>query len=88
MRGFLQAIIPFLVPFLVYFAWTWLSRRRELESPGAVPWIGLSGAGLVLSATALLLFAEMNALSGTGVYEPARFEGGRVIDGGMRPAPR
>lgn len=88
MRGFMQAIIPFLVPFLLYFAWTWLSRRRELESPRAVPWIALSAAGLALSATALLVFAESSALPDGARYEPARIEGGRIIDGGARPPAR
>jgi hypothetical protein len=86
MRGFLQAIIPFILPFLLYFAWAWLARRQSLATPGAVPWIGLSAAGLVVSASALLWFAESRALPDAGLYQPARIEGGRIIDGGTRPA--
>jgi len=71
-RGFLQAIIPFLAPFLLYFAWAWLARRQVLADPRSVPWIALSAAGVVLSAGALLLFAETTALPEGGVYEPAR----------------
>ena len=88
MRGFLQAVIPFLAPFLLYFAWAWLARRQALADPRAVPWIGLSAAGLALSAGALLWFAETSSLPAEGRYEPARIEGGRIIDGGTRPAPR
>jgi hypothetical protein len=85
MRGFLQAIIPFILPFLLYFAWAWLARRRSLAGPGAVPWIGLSAAGLVLSAGALMWFAESRALPEAGIYQPARIEDGRIIPGGTRP---
>jgi hypothetical protein len=85
MRGFLQAVIPFLLPFLLYFAWSWLARQRAMDNPRAVPWIALSFAGLILSAGALLWFAESRALPDGGLYQPARIEGGRIIDGGTRP---
>jgi len=85
MRGFLQAIVPFLVPFLLYLAWAWLARRESLADVRAVPWIALSAAGVALAAGALLLFAETTALPEGGVYQPARIEGGRIIDGGVRP---
>lgn len=85
MRGFLQAIIPFLLPFALYFAWAWLARRQSLASVASVPWVALSFAGLVLSASALLWFAESRALPDGGIYQPARIEGGRIIDGGARP---
>jgi hypothetical protein len=88
MRGLLQALIPFLVPFLLYFVWVWLSRREVLAESRAIPWIGLSAAGLALSAGALLWFAETSSLPREGRYDPARIEGGRIIDGGTRPAPR
>jgi hypothetical protein len=81
MRGFLQAIVPF----LLYFAWAWLARREALADARAVPWIFLSAAGVALAAGALLLFAETTALPEGGVYQPARIEGGRIIDGGVRP---
>ncbi|WP_144300153.1 DUF6111 family protein [Elioraea rosea] len=84
MRGFLQAIIPFLIPFALYFAWVWLARREQLADWRAAPWIALSFGGLVLAAGALLWFAESRALD-DGTYQPARIEGGRIIDGGTRP---
>lgn len=88
MRGILQALIPFLAPFLLYVAWAWLARRPEHGEPRAVPWIALSAAGLALSAGALLWFAETNALPPDAAYQPARIEGGRIIDGGARPPAR
>ncbi|QXM23606.1 hypothetical protein KO353_09780 [Elioraea tepida] len=86
MRGVLQAVIPFLAPFVLYFFWAWLARRPALADPRSVPWIVLCAAGLALSAGALLWFAETASLPKEGRYEPARIEGGRIIDGGMRPA--
>ncbi len=85
MRGFLQAIVPFLVPFALYFGWLWLARREALGDWRAAPWIVLSFAGLVLAAGALLWFAETRSLE-EGTYRPARIEGGRIIDGGTQPA--
>jgi len=84
MRGFLQAIIPFILPFLLYFAWAWLARRKSIESAATVPWIWLSAAGLVLTAAALLWFAESRSLPEGGSYQPARIEDGRIIPGGTR----
>jgi len=88
MRGFLQALIPFLIPFAAYFAWGWISRRENLLRGNVVPWIALSFAGLVLAAGVLFLFAETSALDEDGVYRPARIEDGRIIEGGTVPAGR
>jgi hypothetical protein len=84
MRAALQALIPFLIPFVLYFAWAWVARREVIADPRSAPWLTLSGAGVILSAAALLVFAEFTALEDGGTYVPARIENGRIVGGTMR----
>lgn len=85
-RVLLQVVLPFLAPFLAFFAYRLLVTRGRglLESP---PWYALVVTGLVLACASLVSLAFVGGGDPGGRYEPARLEGGRVVPGRVEPAP-
>lgn len=90
MRGVVQGILLFLIPFALYFGWLLLMRRaapgggeegRSLEWRDA-PWLVLTLAGVAVLAVGLLWFAEQRSMQPGERYVPARLEGGRITEGG------
>ena len=90
MRGVIQGVLLFLIPFVVYFGWLFLVRRAAAANSEAepaiawrdVPWVVLSFVGVVLVAVGLMLFADLRAMKPGEPYAPARLEGGRIVPGG------
>ncbi|MFQ3622331.1 MAG: DUF6111 family protein [Acetobacteraceae bacterium] len=89
MRGVIQGVLLFLIPFVLYFGWLFLVRRagaaNGTEQPAIAwrdaPWVILSFLGVALVAVGLMLFAEQRAMRPGETYAPARLEGGRVVPG-------
>lgn len=90
MRGAIQGILLFLIPFALYFGWLFLMRRagpdggeegRSLEWRDA-PWLVLTLAGVAVLVVGLLWFAERHAMKPGERYVPARLEDGRITEGG------
>lgn len=90
MRGIIQGILLFLIPFALYFAWLLLMRRLGPDGGEGgraiawrdAPWLVLTLAGVVLLAGGLLWFAEQRAMRPGEPYQPARLEDGRITEGG------
>lgn len=90
MRGIVQGILLFLIPFALYFAWLFLMRRVGPDGNGGarvvawrdVPWLMLTVTGVVVLAVGLLWFAEQRAMRPGEPYQPARLEDGRITEGG------
>ncbi|MCS6853882.1 MAG: DUF6111 family protein [Elioraea sp.] len=90
MRGIIQGVLLFLIPFVLYFGWLLLVRRAAEANGEAqpaivwrdVPWVVLSFLGVVLVAVGLMVFADLRAMKPGEPYAPARLEGGRIVPGG------
>jgi hypothetical protein len=90
MRGVVQGILLFLIPFVLYFAWLFLMRRVGPGGGAGVraiawrdaPWLVLTVTGVILLMVGLLWFAEQRAMRPGDPYQPARIEDGRVTEGG------
>jgi len=90
MRGIIQGVLLFLIPFALYFGWLFLMRRAAEANGNSqpaiawrdVPWVILSCLGVVLVAVGLMVFAELRAMKPGEPYAPARIEGGRIVPGG------
>ncbi|WP_439576826.1 DUF6111 family protein [Elioraea sp.] len=92
MRGIVQGILLFLIPFALYFAWLFLMRRAGPDGEGDrviawrdAPWLVLTVAGVIVLAVGLLWFAEQRSMQPGERYVPARLEDGRVTDSDRRP---
>ena len=85
LRKFLTVILPIALPFLVYFGYRALARRRA-RSGGPPPrwqeapwhWILLAGVSLMLAA---LIFWRVTG----GVPPGTKLEAPRLIDGEVAP---
>lgn len=84
-RVLLQIILPFLAPFLIYFAYRLLvTRGRNLL--GYTPWYLLVTCGLALACVSLVSLAFTGGASPEGNYVPARIEDGRIVPSEVRPS--
>jgi hypothetical protein len=85
-RTVLTQILLFLTPFAIYALVLYMSRRdaREREHWPARIVVTLAIAGCVLVIAGLVLFAHFGGAPTTGVYEPARFEDGKLIPGRIK----
>lgn len=84
-RFFLQAILPFLLPTLVFVLWVMLSQRHDhekstIERIAGGPWFWLVVAGFVLFVIGLGFLAIEGEPPG-GVYVPPYLEDGRIVPG-------
>jgi hypothetical protein len=85
-RTVLTQILLFLTPFAIYALVLYMSQRdaREREHWPARIVVTLAIAGCVLVIAGLVLFAHFGGAPTTGVYEPARFEDGKLIPGRIK----
>jgi len=85
-RTILIQLSLFLAPFAVY-ALVLLSTRRDAREAEHWPIkvvTSLAIAGCVLVILGLIFFAHFGGAPTTGVYEPARFEDGKLIPGRIK----
>ena len=83
-RVFLQAVLPFLAPFLAFAAYRLLvTRGRGLLDH--TPWFVLTVVGLVLACASLASLAFLGGDAPGGTYVPPRIEDGRIVPGEVKP---
>jgi hypothetical protein len=82
MRIFLEKLLIFCLPFLVYGLITWLfpPTESQVELKKRKPIILLSSIGLFLVILSLL-YTMMQAKRSSGVYRPPHLENGQLIPG-------
>jgi hypothetical protein len=85
-RTILTELLLFLVPFALYALVLYASRRdaRDREHWPVRRVASLAIAGFVLVIGGLLYFAHFDRAPTTGVYEPARYEDGKLIPGRIK----
>lgn len=83
-------VLPLLFPAAVYFLWMRLrgDKGKEDDEPRKDPWFWLILCGLLLMAAGLVLTAASGDKITSGAYEPDRLENGRIVPGGIKPAPK
>lgn len=86
-RVILMALVLFILPFVIYGIWAFI-KRTDSETPifNTAPNFWLAGFGLVAAIIGILSFSSLDRGGVDTVYEPARFEDGKVIPG--RTVPR
>ena len=85
-RTILIQLSLFLAPFAVY-ALVLLSTRRDAREAEHWPIkvvTSLAIAGCVMVILGLIVFAHFGGAPTTGVYEPARFEDGKLVPGRIK----
>jgi hypothetical protein len=83
-RIFLQAVLAFLAPFVLFAAYRLLVIRGR-GFLGRTPWYLLTVAGLVLACASLASLAFLGGSQPGGEYLPSRIEDGRVVPGEVVP---
>ena len=76
--------IIFGLPFLTFFVWAWIARRRAAAGQVPLqqtPWVSLSIVGLVLMIVALLVTGLDKGDAKKGKYFPPR-----LVNGVIEPA--
>ncbi len=80
----LKYAVPLLLPFILYFLWAFVERRRRAaggwEAKDA-PWTWLAIAGLALLIVSLVATGLLSGSEPGGTYVPPRVEDGRVVPG-------
>jgi hypothetical protein len=80
----LKYAIPLLLPFVLYFLWVAIERRRKAAGGWEArdtPWIWLSMTGLVLLIVSLLGAGLFIGSEPGGTYVPPHVEDGKVVPG-------
>lgn len=85
-RTVLIQLLLFLAPFAIYALVLYFSRRdaRLREHWPAKIVVSLAIAGCVLVILGLVVFAHFGGASTSGVYEPARYQDGKLIPGRIK----
>lgn len=93
MKIFLQFILPIILPGLLFFLWSFLTRIRSGENGptraliAEGPWFRLILAGLVLMGIGLGVAAFFGGLDPEGKYYAPYLKDGIVVPGGITPKP-
>lgn len=85
-RTVLIQLLLFLAPFAIY-ALVLYASRRDASDPEHWPMqrvLSLAIAGSVLVIAGLVYFAHFGGAPPGGVYEPARYEDGKLIPGRIK----
>jgi hypothetical protein len=85
-RTILTQLLLFVAPFAIYAAVLYATQRdaRGREHWPAKIVASLAIAGCVLVIAGLFLFAHFDGAPTSGVYEPARYEDGKLIPGRIK----
>ncbi len=82
-RFYLTYALMFLVPFALYVSYIYFSLGRgairESLTVKALGWLSVIGAGLTV--VVIVVLTNFTVFSSDGVYQPARFEDGRLVPG-------
>ncbi|MGE4527193.1 MAG: DUF6111 family protein [Rhodospirillaceae bacterium] len=81
----LRYLLPFLAPFLGYFAWVWLMRRFGSEREWTHPWHVLFLAGTLCLLAVLGLFALTGGAPAGSTYVPPEYKDGHIVPGHYLP---
>jgi hypothetical protein len=84
LRVFLQAVLPFLAPFLLFAIYRLLVTRGR-GFLGQTPWFLLTAVGLALACASFVSLAFLGGDAPGGVYVPPRIEDGRIVPGEVKP---
>ena len=87
MRLLLRAIVPLLLPFLVYFGGRLLVARQG-RPPRGYPWFPLTVVGLLLACLSLASLAVVQGPAALHPYVAPRLVGGSAQPAGPEPAGR
>ena len=80
----LKYAIPLLLPFVLYYLWMFIERRRKAAGGWEArdtPWLWLAMTGLVLLIVSLLATGLFVGEEPGGTYVPPHVEGGKVVPG-------
>ena len=85
MRIFLHAVLPFLLPTLVFITWIVLSQRHDheksvVERISSGPWLWLLLIGFILFAIGLG-YLSLDGVPPGGTYQAPRLENGIIVPG-------
>lgn len=78
MSNALAIILPLLAPTIIYMAFKRSQGTTPVIAAKDAPWVWLSGAGVVLLAAVLAVWALTTGGGTDAVYERARFENGQL----------
>jgi hypothetical protein len=85
LRVLVSRAILAVLPFLAYFIWREIARRRGVAM-GSTPWGWLVAAAALLVAVSLFLIVAFHPDNRSKVYVPAEAHpGGQVTPGGFAP---
>jgi hypothetical protein len=76
--------VIFGLPFLLFFLWAWIARRRAAAGQVPLqqtPWITLTIVGLVLSIAALFVTGLDQGITKDGVYVAPTVVNGVIVPG-------
>ncbi|WP_306257938.1 DUF6111 family protein [Pararhizobium sp. IMCC21322] len=82
-RFYLTYALLFAVPFVLYVSYIYFSMGRsairESLTVKALGWLSVLGAGLTV--VVIVVLTNFTGFASDGVYQPARFEDGRLLPG-------
>ncbi|MFD1696310.1 DUF6111 family protein [Roseibium aestuarii] len=85
LRVILTHLVLFLLPFLGYGLWLWVTRKASADRAWRDgPMLYLSLAGALLVVLSLVFFASFEKGQVDRDYQPSRMENGRFVPGGFR----
>ena len=84
-RVILTQLILFLLPFLIYAGYLFLSRKMNRKALIDAPRYWLIMAGLLFSVAGFLFLTQVNNNPLGGTYVPAHYKDGKLIHGQIKP---
>ena len=88
LRIVFEVALPLVLPTLLYLLWLRLVRRWQppgLPGWAALPWVWLTGTGVLLLVLMLLVMNTHFGVTTPGIYVPPRWQDGRIIPGHIEP---
>lgn len=87
LRGLIEEILLFFLPFAVFASWLIINRRNPFDVDNWSGYkFGLALAGLILAAMALI-YSGLMAERFQGAYDPPHVEDGRLVPGRFSDRP-
>lgn len=82
-----ERVGPFLIPFVLYFGYLWMTRVWPPGPWRNHPWMLLTMAGLVLVALSFVLWRVTSVEPTKGLYVAPHMVNGKVVPGYVEPSP-